>query len=136
MRSADLPDEVNDISRLIIGAALEVHRTLGAGLYESVYQTCFLAEMLDRGLRVQREVAVPIFYKGRRIEAGFRADFVVNEEVVVEVKAVDMVHRAHEAQILTYTNGGNFALGLLFNFHAPRLMPGGFRRIAGRSARR
>lgn len=134
MVHSEIPEAVNGISRAVIGAAIEVHRVLGPGLFETVYQEALADELRQRGLKFEREVPLVVRYKGRPLGIGFRADFVVERTVVIELKAVEAIHRMHEAQLLTYLNGSGFVLGLLFNFHAPRLMPGGFRRFVGRSA--
>ena len=108
----------------IIGAAIEVHRTLGPGLLESAYQGCLAREFTIRGIRFRREVALPVTYKGLTVESGYRLDFVVGDSVVVEVKAVESLGEIHEAQILTYLRLSEYRVGLLMNFHAPRLRDG------------
>ena len=107
----------------IIGAAIEVHRHLGPGFLESVYETALIAELELRGVALERQVAIPIDYKGRRI-AEARLDLVVEGEVVVELKAVDDLVPIHRAQLISYLRAGPFPVGLLINFNVPILRQG------------
>jgi len=111
--------DFDDATGAIIGCALEVHRTLGSGFREIVYQRAMALELEARGLEFDREVKVPIFYKGRRIDTR-RADFVV-EDVMVEIKARSQVAPEDYVQALNYVKASGFKLGLLLNFGAPRL---------------
>jgi GxxExxY protein len=124
-----------EITERIIGAAIEVHRTVGPGLLESAYVTCLEHELLLRGSRVEREKALPVVYKGVRLDCGYRMDLVVDDDVVVEIKAVEALLPIHEAQLLTYLRLSCRPVGLLINFHVP-ILRDGIRRLvgAGRSA--
>ena len=97
---------------------------LGPGLLESAYEQCLAHELTARGLRVQRQVALPIVFDGLRIEAGYRLDMVVDEAVIVEVKSVEALSRLHEAQILTYLRLSGMKLGFLLNFNAEQMRQG------------
>jgi GxxExxY protein len=108
---------LNSISAQIIEAAIDVHRELGPGLLESVYQGCMLIELQNMGLGVRGEVPVPVFYKGQKIrDEGFRIDLLVEDLVVVELKSVEVVQAVHKKQLLTYLRLANKELGLLINF--------------------
>lgn len=114
----------NEISSLVIKAAIAVHRALGPGLLESVYQVCLLAELKSMGLRVQEQVAVPIVYRGERLANDLRIDLLVEERVIIEIKAVEELHPIHIAQLLTYLKLTNKKLGLLINFNTTKLIDG------------
>ena len=113
-----------DLTEKIIGAAIEVHRALGPGLLESIYQTCLAHEMALRGLRFEKEKPLPVEYKGVKLESGYRLDFVVADKVVVELKAVDSIHDVHKAQLLTYLKLTGCKVGLLLNFNSAVLRDG------------
>ena len=115
----------------IIGAALRVHSLLGPGLLESAYEACLAYELMERGLRVQRHVPLPIVYGTVVLEAGYRLDLVVNESVIVEVKTVRVLLPIHEAQLLSYLRLSGLEVGLLVNFHVPRLKDGIRRLVNG-----
>jgi GxxExxY protein len=119
----------NDITKLIIGASIEVHKELGPGLLESVYEHCLVHELLKLGLDVQRQFPLPVVYKGERLDVGFRIDLWVNEKVIVEVKTVEKLTEVHLAQILTYLKLSKCKLGLLINFNELKLI-NGIRRVA------
>jgi len=114
----------NEISRIIIGAAIEIHRYLGPGLLESVYQECLFYELIEEGLDVEREKYLPIKYKELSIDKGYRIDLLVEEKVVIELKTVEEILNIHEAQILTYLRLSNYKLGLLINFNEVLLKNG------------
>ena len=95
--------ELNAITQIIIGAAIEVHRNLGPGLLESAYQACLAHELQKEGLFVQREVPVPIIYKDIKLEQGYRIDLLVEKKIIVELKVVEALHEVHHAQVLTET---------------------------------
>lgn len=116
--------EQRGLSERVIGAGIEVHRTLGAGLLESVYLACLALELELAGIPSRRQVALPVRYKGLAVPLGFRADLIVAETIVVEVKAVPAILPVHEAQLLTYLRLSGLRVGLLMNFHAPRLKDG------------
>lgn len=115
---------VNEISSEIIGAAIEVHKSLGPGLLESAYQGCLYYELLDSGLQVRKEVSMPIMYKEIKLDQGYRMDLLVENQIVVELKTVEKFTDVHFAQVLTYLKLGNFPLGLLLNFHTTVLKHG------------
>ena len=108
---------LNSISEKIIQAAIAVHRELGPGLLESVYQGCMLIELQNMGVGVRGEVPLPVFYKGQKIrDEGFRIDLLVEELIIVELKSVEVVQPVHKKQLLTYLRLANKELGLLINF--------------------
>ncbi len=121
--------ELQSLTEKVIGAAIEVHKELGAGLLESAYEACFCEELRRRGLRHRRQVELPLRYKGVTLEVGYRIDILVEELVLVEVKAVEKLLPVHTAQVLTYLRLANLRVGLLFNFHCPILMSDGFKRL-------
>ena len=114
----------DQLSAAVIGAGIEVHRTLGPGLFESVYEECLAWELEHRGLQVQRQASVPVAYKGIRLEASYRVDLLVEQKLVVEVKAVERTLPIHDAQILTYMRMSGTPVGLLLNFNTPVLKDG------------
>ena len=119
----------NQITKLVIGAAIEVHRALGPGLLESAYQHCFGRELAVQGIPFQPEVWLEIDYKGIRIERAYRVDFLVAGAVAVELKAVTALTPIDEAQLLTYLRLGGWQVGLLINFNVPVLKDGIRRRV-------
>ena len=129
MVSQDLMNKLNAISEKIIGAAIAVHQEFGPGLLESVYEICLVQEMEDRGLKVANQVDLPLYYKGRLTDKKFRIDLLVEDEIVVELKAVEAILPIHEAQLLTYLKLTNKKLGLLINFNVPLFKQGILRRI-------
>ena len=126
---APIPEEINKITGEIIGAALVVHTELGPGLLESVYEICLARELQTKGLKVERQVPVPVTYCGEQLEVGFRIDLLVEEKVVVELKAVEKILPIHEAQVLTYLKLTKQRLGLLLNFNVVS-MQDGIKRVA------
>jgi GxxExxY protein len=116
------------IAREIVDSAFAVHTALGPGLLESVYEQCLIHELQTRGLRVERQVILPVLYRDIRIDAGFRMDALVDDLVVVEIKAVERIMPIHEAQLLTYLKLSRKRLGLLINFNIP-LIKDGIRRL-------
>ena len=112
------------LTERIIGLAIEVHRTVGPGLLESVYVECIALELGHAGIGFEAQVTVPVIYKGITIPLGFRADVVVESTIILEVKAVAALLPAHESQLLTYLRMSQLRIGLLMNFHAPRLKDG------------
>jgi GxxExxY protein len=113
-----------DLTNRIIGLAIEVHRTIGPGLLESVYAECLCGELAQASIPFQRQVGVPVTYKGRTLPLGFRADILVADAVVAEVEAVAALLPAHDAQVLTYLRMSHIRVGLLMNFYATRLKDG------------
>jgi GxxExxY protein len=127
-RMVDLPDA----TPLIIGAAIAVHRALGPGLLESAYSHCLFFEMVNvRGLKVEQQCPLSIVYGGVRVPCGYMMDFVVNDSVVVEIKAVETILPVHEAQMLSYLRLSGLRYGLLLNFNVV-LMKHGIRRFIGK----
>ena len=112
------------VTDAVIGAAIEVHRFLGPGALESAYLSCLAFELGFRGLSVRREVPVPVRYKGLLIDCAYRMDLLIEDSVVVEVKAVSRLLAIHEAQLLSYLRLSGLQLGLLVNFHEQRLKDG------------
>jgi GxxExxY protein len=122
LSAGDHPED--RLSHEIIGAAIEVHRHLGPGLLESAYETALAHELTLRGLAVRRQVMLPVSYKGVALDDGYRIDLLVDEAVLVEVKAVVALAPIHEAQMLTYLKFADRRLGLLLNFHAATMKDG------------
>jgi GxxExxY protein len=121
--------KLNEITELIIGASIEIHRQLGPGLLESAYRECLYYELSKVvGLSVKREVSMPIIYKEIKLEQGYRMDLLVEDKVVIELKNVDFLTDVHKAQLLTYLKLGNYKLGLLINFNET-LLKNGIKRI-------
>ena len=116
------------ITEKIIGAAIEVHKTLGPGLLESAYQECLLFELKNLGLEVKKEISLPIIYKDIKLDHGYRIDLLVEDKIVLELKTVESFTDVHTAQILTYMKLGNYPLGLLLNFHT-KLLKNGLKRF-------
>lgn len=123
--------EYNKLTDKILASVIEVHRILGPGLLESVYEYCLVEELRRNGLNVQRQVKLPIIYKGRNLEKDFFIDLLVEDKVVIELKAVEEVLPVHEVQLLTYLKLSEKKLGLLINFHVPILKQGVKRKING-----
>jgi GxxExxY protein len=118
----------NELSQQIIGHAIAIHKTLGPGLLESAYQECLYFDLLKSGLIVEKQKPMPIVYKDVVLEHGYRIDLLVENKIVVEIKAVEAFTDVHMAQVLTYLRLGNFKLGLLINFHVS-LLKNGLKRI-------
>lgn len=113
----------------ILGAAIKVHKALGPGLLESAYETCLQRELTLRGVKFQRQVPLPVFYEGVRLDCGFRMDLIVEGLVVVELKAVETLLPIHEAQLHTYLRLSGMRVGLLINFNVRYLPEGVVRRV-------
>jgi GxxExxY protein len=113
----------------IIGAAIEVHRVLGPGLLESAYEECLCHELMLRGLRFQRQLSLPVRYKGLSLDCGYRIDLLVEDEVLIEIKSVEQLLGVHEAQLLTYMKLMQKKFGLLLNFNVSMLKHGIRRRV-------
>ncbi len=121
--------EVDRISEIIIGAAIDVHKALGSGLLESAYEECLFYELNIRNLTVNRQVNLPVTYKEVQIDIGYRLDLLVENKVVVELKAVDKLMSIHDAQLLTYMKLVDCTVGLLINFNVPVLKQGLRRKV-------
>ncbi len=123
--------ELNEISGHVVEAAMRVHTVLGPGLLENAYEACLKYELLKRGLQVQQQVALPVVYDDTKIDLGYRLDLLVEQEVIVELKAVEKVTPLHEAQLLSYLKLGHKKLGLLINFNVVHLKNGIRRMVEG-----
>ena len=121
----------NEITERIIGAVIEVHRHLGPGLLESIYEECLCYELNQIGLCFQRQVPLPINYKGIKLESAYKMDLLVEDAIVVEIKATEDTPPVYAAQVLTYLKSSNKRLGLLINFNVP-VLRNGLKRIANR----
>lgn len=117
------------VTAAVIGAAIEVHKALGPGLLESAYGACLAAELRERSVSFEQEVPLPVRFKGHTLEIGYRLDFVVQEQVIVELKAIEKIMPVHEAQLLTYLKLSSLRTGLLLNFNAPYMRDGIVRRV-------
>ena len=122
-----MPDP--SVTEAIIGAAMEVHRTLGPGLLESAYRKCLARGLYLRGVPFREELELPVEYKGMTVDSGYRIDLLVADQVVLELKVVETVMPVHEAQLLTYLRLSGHRVGLLINFHVPVLRRGIRRRV-------
>ena len=123
--------EINQLTREIIGAAIEVHSALGPGLLESAYEECMCRELSLRKIPFQRQVPLPLEYKGVRLDCGYQLDLLVAESIVVELKSVEALMPIHEAQLLTYLKLDGWNVGLLINFNVPLLRDGLKRVVLG-----
>jgi GxxExxY protein len=122
---------LNELSRKVIGLCIEIHRELGPGLLESAYEECLAYELSKAGLRFERQRPLPVKYKEVQLDCGYRLDFVVEESLIVELKAVIEPHPIHEAQVLTYLKLDKKSLGLVINFNVPLLTKGVKRVVCG-----
>lgn len=120
---------LEELTDPIIGGAIEVHKALGPGLLESAYEECLCHELHLRGLKFHRQVALPVEYKGMQLDCGYRLDLIVEDAVVVELKAVERLLPIHEAQLLTYLRLNGSKVGLLLNFNVSVLKNGIIRRV-------
>lgn len=122
---------LNELTDAIIGASMEVHRALGPGLLESTYEMCLCRELSIRGVHFERQVPISVEYKGVKLDCGYRADVVVNDSILIEIKAIDSLLSIHEAQLLSYLKLGGWKIGLLINFNVELLKHGIRRRVLG-----
>lgn len=121
-------ENLNRITDNVIGAAIEVHRALGPGLLESAYEACLAFELAQRGLKVEQQTPLPVVYREVKLQCGYRLDLLVEEKVIVEVKAVERLLRIHEAQLLSYLKLSGCKVGLLMNFNV-KVLKNGLRRV-------
>jgi len=121
--------ELNLITEGVIGAAIEVHRIVGPGLLESAYEECLCRELSLRQITFQRQVPLPVRYKDILLDCGYRLDWLISNQVVVELKSIEKIDPIHEAQLLSYLKLGCYKIGLLINFNVPLLKDGIVRRI-------
>ena len=124
-------ENLNRITEKIIGAAIAVHRGLGPGLLESAYEACLGFELAERGLKVERQKPLPVVYRGVQLECGYRLELLVDERVIVEVKAVESLAPIHQAQLLSYLRLSGCKVGLLINFNV-KVLKDGVRRVVHR----
>lgn len=123
--------EVNELSNVVIGMAIEVHSALGPGLLESAYKECLFYKLQKEGFFVEKEKAMPLIFEGVKLHCGYRIDILVESKLVLELKSVEKLTDLHLAQMLTYLKLGNFRLGLLMNFNS-FLLKDGLRRVVNR----
>ena len=116
--------DINELSSNIIGSAIEVHKILGPGLLESAYEECLCHEFNVRGLLYERQKPLPILYKGKKLDCGYRLDLVVEDKIILELKACEKIEPIHKAQLLTYLKISGLNLGLLLNFNVPLMRDG------------
>lgn len=121
--------ELNEITEKIIGCAIKVHRALGPGLLESTYEVCLIHELNKIGLSLQSQLALPVVYDGVKLDAGYRIDLLVEDKIIVELKAIDGLLPIHEAQVISYLKLSGKKIGLLINFNV-KLLKSGIRRPA------
>ena len=119
----------NELSSIIIGMGIEIHTQLGPGLLESAYEECLYYELKSNGFKVEKQKALPLVYKDVNLEAGYRIDLLVDDKVIIELKAVEELNDVHLAQTLTYMKLGGFKLGLLMNFNVV-MLKNGIKRVA------
>ncbi|AFK03299.1 hypothetical protein Emtol_2161 [Emticicia oligotrophica DSM 17448] len=112
---------INQLAYEVVGCAIEVHKQLGAGLLEGVYESCFCHELQSKGFSIVRQMTVPVIYKNIQVQAELKLDVMVNDSVIVELKAVEQIHPIHEAQLLTYMKLLKKPKGLLINFHTDNI---------------
>lgn len=126
---AEVGTELNQLTENVIGACMEVHRSLGPGLLESSYELCLCRELSLRGIPFERQKAIPIEYKGVKLDCGYRADMLIDGRVLVELKAIESLLPIHEAQLLSYLRLGGWPVGLIINFNVQLLKNGIRRRV-------
>jgi GxxExxY protein len=124
-------DNLNELARVVVDAAFQVHTRLGPGLLESVYEVALAHELRKRGHRVERQMAIPVQYDGIRFDEGFRADLIVDNALILELKSVEKVAPVHKKQLLTYLRLADKRLGLLINFGESLIKDGIFRVVNG-----
>lgn len=129
MTKGDVLEEINLLTEKVVDSAFNVHKKMGPGLLESIYESCLTKEFQKRNVRFERQKPVPVFYDGEPLEDKFRLDLWVEEKIVVEVKAVESLLPIHEAQVLTYLRLTGCEVGLLLNFNV-RLMKNGIKRVS------
>jgi GxxExxY protein len=122
---------LNELTEAIIGAAMEVHRTLGPGLLESTYEMCLCRQLVIRGIPFERQVLIPVEYKGVKLDCRYRADIVIDGTILLEIKAIDSLLPIHDAQLLSYLKLGGWKIGLLINFNVELSKNGLRRRVLG-----
>lgn len=131
MLSSEVRERSDALSKVIIGAAIEVHRVLGPGLLESAYEACLCRELTLRSINFERQVPLPLQYKGVQLDCGYKLDILVEQLVIIEIKSVESLEPIHHAQLLTYLRLKQIWLGLLINFNTPILRQGIKRLVQG-----
>ncbi len=121
-------EELNNLSKLILDACITVHKEMGPGLLESIYEICLLSELASRGIKTESQVSIPLRYKGIELSKDFRIDIFVENEIILEIKSVDVLLPVHEAQLISYLKLTNKRLGFLINVNVP-LLKNGFKRF-------
>lgn len=129
MKEENSTNQIDRIAKEVVDAAFKVHSSLGPGLLESAYETCLAHELTKRGYRVERQKAQPVIYDGLEIEVGYRLDLLIEDLIIIELKAVEQLAPIHQAQLLTYLKLSSKQLGFLMNFNVP-MIKDGIRRIA------
>lgn len=127
-----MKEELNALTRAVIGAAIAVHHELGPGMLESAYEACLTYELLNRGLFVERQKLLPLVYRQKTIDCGYRIDLQIERQLIVEVKAVERFERVHAVQLLSYLRLSGCRVGLLLNFNVKWLVADGLKRIVNR----
>ena len=117
-------EKLNQVTESIIGAAIQVHKTLGPGLLESAYEACLVYELIQRGLKVDQQNPLPVVYQNVKLDCGYRLDLLVEDSVIVELKSVDHLELIHDAQLLSYLKLSGIKVGLLINFNVLQLKLG------------
>jgi len=117
-------NNLNDITKTIIGAAIEVHKALGPGLLESAYEACLVYELSAKKIKVERQKGLPLTYRNVKLDCGYRIDLLVEDQVIVEIKAVERLEPIHEAQVLSYLKLSGCKVGLLINFNVKTMQKG------------
>ena len=120
---------IDQLTQAIIGAAIEVHKTLGPGLLESAYESCLAFELVQRGLKVKRQHELPLSYKTVKLDCGYRIDLLIEQRVIIELKCVEKVQPIHEAQLMSYLKLSGCTVGLILNFNTLRMVDGITRRV-------
>jgi GxxExxY protein len=128
-RRVDTKEHLNTLTQAIISAAIAVHHELGPGMLESAYDACLAVEVMNRRFFVERQKTLPLFYRGHRIDCGFRIDLLIERLVVVEVKSIERFDRVHSAQLLSYLRLSGCKVGLLINFNVKWLVEDGVKRV-------
>ncbi len=124
---------INELTEMVIGCAIDVHRALGPGLLESTYEMCLCRELSLREIAFERQKPIPVAYKDLKLDRGYRADLIVENQVLVEIKSIDQLASIHDAQLLSYLKLGGWKIGLLINFNVQLLKRGIHRKIVGRA---
>ena len=117
-------EKLNQITEAVIGAAVDIHRTLGPGLLESAYEACLVFELVEHGLKIEQQKPLPVVYRGVKLDCGYRLDILIEESVIVEVKSIDQIAPVHKAQLLSYLKLSGCKVGLLINFNVKVLKDG------------